>query len=292
MKLRKAISKTGLLVKKHSPEILVVSGVACIIGGTILCCKGTTKAQKLLELKKQELDSIHEAREEFDEEKYSDKEYKKDLTINKVQKVGGVIGAYLPGAALTGLGIVCILCANNILRKRYVAAMGLYTTVQNSFDSYRSRVREEYGEEVDRDFNLGLKTEKVKTKKDGKTVTEEVKVQAYDQPSVYARYFDKDSLQWNSNPEYNLMFLKSQQNYANDLLKAQGHVFLNEVYDMLGLPRSQAGAVCGWVEGEGDNFIDFGIFKEDNPSSRAFVNGKSDSILLDFNVDGCIYDLI
>jgi hypothetical protein len=64
---------------------------------------------------------------------------------------------------------------------------------------------------------------------------------------------------------------------------------------MLGIDRSKAGSVVGWVitkEGTGDNFIDFGVFDGDNPRARDFVNGREGSILLDFNVDGVIYDKI
>ena len=61
---------------------------------------------------------------------------------------------------------------------------------------------------------------------------------------------------------------------------------------MLGIPRSQAGAVVGWVLGEGDDYIDFGMFDGNNMATRDFVNGYERSILLDFNVDGVIYDLI
>ena len=92
------------------------------------------------------------------------------------------------------------------------------------------------------------------------------------------------------------MFLRAQQQYANDKLIAQGHLFLNEVYDMLGLPRTKAGAIVGWVYDDnnavGDNFVDFGIYDVHRETARDFVNGYERSILLDFNVDGVIYDLI
>ena len=111
--------------------------------------------------------------------------------------------------------------------------------------------------------------------------------------SPYARFFDESSTQWSHNPEYNLMFLNAQQNYANDKLHAVGHLFLNEVYEMLGLPHTKAGSVVGWVMNKGgDNCVDFGIYDLHNQIKRAFVNGFEPSILLDFNVDGVIYDLI
>jgi hypothetical protein len=114
-----------------------------------------------------------------------------------------------------------------------------------------------------------------------------------DDPSIYARFFDPTSPSWSKEPEYNLIFLKCQQNYANDLLKSRGHVFLNEVYDMLGMERSKAGAVVGWLlskNGDTDNFVNFGVFDGREQVARDFVNGREGAILLDFSVDGVIYD--
>jgi hypothetical protein len=72
-------------------------------------------------------------------------------------------------------------------------------------------------------------------------------------------------------------------------------VFLNEVYDMVGVPRSKAGAVVGWLlspNGGTDNFVNFGVFDGRTEVARDFVNGREGAILLDFNVDGVIYDKI
>jgi hypothetical protein len=132
----------------------------------------------------------------------------------------------------------------------------------------------------------------VENEKTGKK--EYVKRVGPDGASIYARFFDPTSTSWSKEPEYNLIFVQCQQNYANDLLRARGHVFLNEVYDMLGIPRSQAGAVVGWILSQDrttDNYIDFGVF-DDEKNARDFVNGYEGSILLDFNVDGVIFDKI
>ena len=120
--------------------------------------------------------------------------------------------------------------------------------------------------------------------------------------SQYARFFDETSPYWyknsgnrsNDGPEMNLFFLRAQQNYANELLKHRGYLFLNEVYDMLGMPRTKAGQIVGWIYKEnntdGDNYVDFGIYKTEK--NAKFVNGFENSILLDFNVDGAIIDKI
>lgn len=111
--------------------------------------------------------------------------------------------------------------------------------------------------------------------------------------SQYARLFDDSCVGWTKDPEYNMHFLKSQQDYCNYKLKAKGHLFLNEVYDILGIPRTKAGAVVGWVYDEknpiGDNFVDFGLFDESN---NDFINGFKSTAILDFNVDGNILNYI
>lgn len=109
--------------------------------------------------------------------------------------------------------------------------------------------------------------------------------------SDYARFFDEVCSGWSKDPEYNLMFLRSQEQYANDLLRAKGHLFLNEVYDMLGIPRTKAGQVVGWCVKSPfyDGYVDFGINDERNSD---FVNGNTNVALLDFNVVGNILDMI
>lgn len=111
--------------------------------------------------------------------------------------------------------------------------------------------------------------------------------------SQYARFFDENSPNWSKDVEYNLMFLKQQQDYANSRLKAEGFLYLNDVYDMLGIPRTKAGQLVGWIYNTdnptGDNYVDFGLHTD---MSSEFVNGYKKTVLLDFNVDGNIWDLI
>ena len=112
--------------------------------------------------------------------------------------------------------------------------------------------------------------------------------------SPYARFFDETNPNWTKNAEYNIFYLIAQQNYANDMLKARGYLFLNEVYDMLGMPRTKAGQLVGWVYKEnntdGDNYVNFGIYRTEH--NAKYLNGFENSVLLDFNVDGPIFDKI
>lgn len=301
-----AIGRGGLVLKKYSPEILTAAGVIGTVGSTVLACKATLKVEDILDEAKKKsnlINAVHDGEIEVDAE-YTDKDYSKDLLVNHTQTAVKLIKLYGPAITLGALSITAILGGQHILRKRNVAIMAAYKLCEESFNNYRSRVKDELGEEKDRQFYYGMTEETVKDKvksKDGKTKTVTKKVEkAPDRLySQYARFFDEANINWDKSPEQNMYFLKMVQNQMNDKLKSRGHVFLNEVYDALGFDRSEAGQLVGWVWDKdntameaGDGYIDFGIFDGNDYAKRAFVNGDERSILLDFNIDGMIYDLI
>ena len=300
-KLMKTYKKVELKAIKHSPEILAGVGVVGVVGSLVLACKATTKLSDVLEESKEQLDKIKEvAADPAYEEKYSQDDAKKDTTITYVQTAMKVTKLYAPSVILCASSLGCLLASNNILKKRNTALSAAYMTVDKSFKEYRKRVADRFGEEVEKEIRYNIKAEEItKVDEDGNEVTETVKVMdGTDDPnsySDYARFFDESCAAWQNDAEYNLTFLKAQQQYANDLLKARGRLFLNEVYRMLGIDETKAGQVVGWVYNPdnptGDNFVDFGIYNMQRERVRAFVNGYEPNILLDFNVDGVIWNL-
>ena len=120
-----------------------------------------------------------------------------------------------------------------------------------------------------------------------KVIGQEVEGTRYETVSQYARFFDESCPGWRRDAQWNLMYLREQQNYANRLLKKQRYLFLNDVYKLLGMPATKAGQIVGWIYEEndtlGDNHVDFGLMDENH---KVIVNGFEGSILLDFNVDG------
>jgi hypothetical protein len=187
------------------------------------------------------------------------------------------------------LSIVCVLSAHRILIKRNASLVAAYATIDAAYRSYRSRVRDEIGEERELSLYRGVKMKKAAEGDEGFDPNAACEIIDLDDvmPSPYARFFDEFSTNWSKTPEYNMMFLRSQQQWANDRLNAFGFIFLNEVYEALGLERSQAGQIVGWkLKGNGDGHVDFGLYNIGDESSRAFVNGLEASVLLDFNVDG------
>lgn len=291
-------SRSVLVVKKFSPEILVGVGIVGLIGSTVMACNATLKVDAVLAVAKEKKDKIDRATL-LGTSDYTAQDRQKDLVITYVQTGADFAKLYGPAVLLGGLSIACILGSYNIMRKRNIAVVAAYKVLKDGFDKYRERVVEDLGTEKDLEYRHGTKMEKVEETvtdpETGKKKKVKKDVATYDSNHVsqYARFFDESCPQWSKTPEYNLLFLKTQQNYANDLLHARGHLFLNEVYDMLGMKHTQEGSVTGWVLSESsDNFVDFGIFDVRRKAAREFVNGDERSILLDFNVDGIIWDKI
>lgn len=283
------LARTALLAQKSSPEVLLAAGIVGMVGSTVLACRATLKMDTVLDDTKEKLNTA----KTLEHPDYSERDRQRDVSLIYYQTGIKIVKLYTPAIVLGGLSVYALTTSHSIMVKRTVALTAAYGALEKGFNEYRERVVEKYGEEEDRNLRYGSQQiEEVDSKSGKKKMVTRV---GRNEPSIYARFFDISSSSWNKEPEYNMMFLQCQQNYANDKLHARGHVFLNEVYDMLGLERSKAGAVVGWIlskNGETDNYIDFGVFDGKTQSARDFVNGFEGSILLDFNVDGVIYDKI
>lgn len=299
-KVTRALGKTGLRIRKYSPEILVVAGTASVITGFILGCKATLKAEEVLDKHAEEMDVVNEAIDNEDPS-YTEMDQRRDKAIVYCRTIGRFAKIYAPGVGFTVLGIGCYLASYGVMKKRNVALMAAYKTLETAFGDYRKRVIDELGADKDFEFRHGVKAQEIVEKKeDGteETITGIV-LPGGKTPSMYARFFDETSTQWTRSADTNRMNLHNWQNWANDLLDARGYLFLNEVYNMLGLEVCKEGQAVGWVKNNprgGDNYVDFGMFNiyrgmSDEPMRR-FHNGYEKSILLDFNVDGVIWDLI
>lgn len=301
-KMTRTLNRTGLKLRKHSPEILLAAGVVGVVTSGVMACKATLKVEEIIDDAKNKIDMIHTVSADPDmNEKYSEEDSKKDLAIVYTQTAVKLVKLYGPSVALGVVSLGCMIGSNRILNKRNVALAAAYTAVDKSFKEYRGRVIERFGKQLDKELKYGIKAEEVEevsVDEKGKETTQKTTLEVMD-PNAYSPYsivFDDGNTGWDPDPELTKYFLIQQQNWANDRLKAKGHLFLNEVYDMLGAKRTKAGAQVGWVYDEknpvGDNYVDFGIFDIYNPKSRDFVNGYEKVIVLDFNVDGVILDLI
>jgi hypothetical protein len=299
--LASKIGRPLLHLQKSSPQTMFVGGAVAGLAGTVLACRATLKLSGVLEKSedlKARAEALHESGDVIVDGEvvvYDDKTYAKDLTVIKIKTLLDITKLYAPSAGLLMISAALLTGSHVTLNKRNASLTAAYASVDQAFTQYRDRVKDQLGDEVDRDMRYGTRvdSETVETAEGKKKVVKHTRV-AEGEPSLYARFFDELCPDFKKNAEYNMIFLKAQQNYANDMLQARGHVFLNEVYDALGIERTGAGAAVGWVHGKGgDDFVDFGIFDDStNARVRDFVNGREEAILLDFNVDGVIWDKI
>jgi len=288
-------SKAVMKLKKHSPEILVVAGIAGTVVSAVLACKATTKVAEILDETKGTLDTIHEGMETgaINGQEYTNEDGKKDTVVVYAQTGMKLAKLYGPAIILGALSITSILASNNILRKRNVALGAAYAAIDKSFKEYRGRVIERFGEQVDTELKYGIKAKKFEeievdpeTGKE-KKVKKTVMVADPNLQSDYAVYFDSKSRNYETNPDYNRMFLKAQQAFANDKLQTRGHLFLNEVLDDLDLPRTPAGQIVGWTKDGPDGYVNFRIVEVE----RETEDGRHEpALLLDFNVEGNIWE--
>ena len=303
VKLSRSLHKVGFKFKKHSPEILVVTGVVGIVTSTVLACKATMKVNDILEESKETIDKIHDSANKglhtSDGEEYTQEVANRDLSIVYAQTGWKLVKLYGPAVAIGVTSIACMLGSNHILRKRNVALAAAFTAVDNSFKQYRGRLIDRFGKDLDRELRFGIKAKEVEetvVDENGKekTVTKTVNVVdpniAHD---IYSVVWCEGNTGWTKNAELNKVFLLKQQNYANDKLRLNHFVSLNEVYKMLGINPTSYGQLAGWIYTEdssiGDNFIDFGIFNINDDKKCDFVNGFERSVILDFNCIGDAY---
>ena len=289
------INKTTITLKKHSPEILVVAGVVGAVASAVIACKATTKVGKITEEAKDNIDAIHEAEKNGvtpTGEIYTKEDAQKELAVTYIQTGIKYAKLYAPAVILGSLSVTSILASNNILRKRNIALGAAYAAIDKSYKEYRGRVIERFGEEVDKELKYNIKAKKfeeVETDPETgkqKKVKKTVMVADPNLQSDYAVYFDNKSRNYETNMDYNRMFLKAQQQYANDKLQARGHVYLNEVLDDLDLPRTPAGQIVGWTKDGPDGYINFRIIEVE----RETEDGRHEpALLLDFNVEGNIW---
>lgn len=307
--LSRTAHKAGFMLRKHSPEILVVTGIVTGVVGAVMACKASTKVPEVLAETKDNVDYIHNGVEKgevkgYNEDgeiamiPYSAEDGKKDLAYVYAKTGLKFVKLYGPSVALGAASIGCILTSHNIIHKRNVALSAAYATIDQGFKEYRSRVVERFGEQLDKELKYNIKAKEIETvvtHDDGseEIVKETIEVAEPNPYSDYAICFCEGCTGWEKDAELNRFFLTQTQNWANDKLQAQGYLFLNDVRKMFGLPPTKAGQVVGWVYDKtnpiGDNYVDFGLHEL---TSADFMNGWERSVWLDFNVDGNIWELM
>lgn len=301
MKLVESITRSANMalfsVKKHSPEILIATGIVGLVAGTVMACRATNKLEDILDDSKSKINAIHTvANDDELAPKYTEAEINKSLLTVYGQTAFKVAKLYAPAVGVGILSIGCILTSHRILKKRNFALAAAYTAVDRGFKEYRGKIIEKFGEKVDKEIRTNVVEKEVEetiTDENGKEKKVKKTIKEYLQPSDYARFFDESNPNWFDDPAQSLNFLKMQEQNANRILRTRGYLLLNDVYNLLGFKPTKAGCVVGWTYNKNhpeNSYVSFGLYDINNEATRAFINGNEKNILLDFNVHGYILD--
>ena len=306
--LGKACSTLGFTLKKYAPQIMVIGGIVGGAGATVLACIATSKSAEVINEAKEELDTIQKNLEDPEREKYTEVEAKADKKKVHLRTAGRLAKNYAPAAVVGAASVVSILGGTGILNKRNAALASSLAVSVGEFEDYRRRLIEKFGEdgeEIDKELRYGTKKVEVKEKvtdDDGKQKVVKKKINVVDDDQKfdgYVRMFDPSNPYWDKDPTYCDVFLNSKQAMFNDRLKAYGYVFLNDVLEELGFPRTRTGQEVGWIHDPSnpniDNYIDFGItpveiVRKDGDGQYTYIKdgSRNSGWLLEFNVDGSI----
>jgi hypothetical protein len=303
----RAFHSVGFKLKKHSPEILIVTGIVGVVASTVMACKATTKVNEVVKKGKAAINDVHDKAADVEAgiisaEEYTPEIQRKELTVAYAKTGFELVKLYAPAVTIGALSLTAIISSNNILRKRNVALAAAYASTDKLFKEYRGRVVDRFGKEIDRELRYNIKTKEIEettTTEDGSEVTQKKTVKVAEVPvyDEFTRIFDETCPCWVKNAEKNMFFLKQQERWANDKLRTQGYLFVNDIYESLGFDKTAAGQVVGWTYEKGnpesEGYVDFGIFDEAyvHRNSR-FINGYERSIILSFNHEGNILEYV
>jgi hypothetical protein len=294
----RTVGRSILKTQKVSPTLMFGAGLVGFGATVFLASRATLRLEEVLEEASEHIEvarnSVGKVTNTPKHPTYTLEDFASDKRLIHAHTSITVAKLYGPAIACGFVSVALLTGSHKVLNNRNAALTAAYVALEQGFNQYRDRVREELGEEKDRHFRFGSEAREFAVDDKKGTKVEVVNtVDISNNPSIYAKFFDQLNPNWKPNAEENLNFLAMHQKYANQRLHAKGHLFLNDVYRALGMDDTRAGAVTGWVDdGEGDCCVDFGIFDRQNQARIDFVNGREGAILLDFNVDGLILDKI
>lgn len=278
--------RTALKLNASSPTLLVVAGVVGLGATAVLAARATRNIDPILEKHK-------EVRAEIG---YigNNRGRQKDLATLYMATGVELSKLYGPTLFVGGASALAVLGGHNILRQRQIATLAAYSGLFEQFQSYRGRVARTLGADVERGIYNGAHgewTEDENHKGEYKLLP---KWEDSDPDNYLRPWFDESNPNWKHDPQAVYLFLKGVQQHMNNRLQVRGHVFLNEVFDALGMPRQPEGQIAGWIWNtkEGDNMVDFGFMTGMDPDTVAFREGKTSDVRLNFNIDGSVWKKI
>ena len=285
-------------VSKHAPTILSVGASIGVVATSALAWQA---GRTFEDVEYRNFERVKDCQDRADE--IPDEDVPKIERKNRMLFALDAARHIAPTVIIGGTTIALIYFSNSISRKRMAALSAAYFTLQNAFDNYKKKMVDTLGKEtVDKIVapklpNAGKTAEEILAGDDSDNaadVTDAV-LSMVRECSQYARAITEwSSTAWDPNEDYTTMNLTEIQAWANRRLQKKGHLFLNEVLDQLGLSRTREGSIVGWLkDGDGDGYVSFGdiegsIYRVPDYERKAIHS----NVIVDFNVDGVIWDKI
>lgn len=304
---KKAMSGSSLFLKAHTPEILVTGGLVGFGVTVVGACKATSKARDILEDKEVALSANDGA---LQDSIISQEQYDANIVRINRQTRWLLVKAYTPTATGLVVSVILVLGGYKMINGRLVKTAAAYKILEDGFGRYRENVRDEFGEEADWRMLNGIRPERLEAAEKEREANRDIaadkkrKKRNFEKrrtahEEVYSKFFDQYSDRWRRSwtPDQVWEYLRTKQREANDMLSIRKHIFLNEVYDLLGLDRTEEGAVVGWIltKNNPNSFVDFGLDSMPEEERRRFLTAERNEdikIWLHFNPDGLIYNMI
>lgn len=291
---------TGMArISKHAPTILSVAASAGVVATGYLAWQAGTRFE---ECEGRDWERRRECIRNADQ--IADEDVHKIEMKNRILFILDTVYTCVPAVIVGSATITMIYFSNSISKKRLAAVGAAYTALQTAFDGYKKTMVDALGKETVEKItrpklpNVGKSAEEILSsdnKSDAADVVDAVIASMHDL-SPYARIITEESSNcWDTSEDYTSENLAAVQLWANRRLERKGHLFLNEVFDQLGLSRTREGAVVGWIKNSevGDGYVSFGDFDANTYRVPSDDYSRVDTnFIIDFNVDGMIWDKI
>lgn len=301
-------NKIGFWGKKHSPELLIASGITAAAASIVLAVIATTKLDKTLKPYNDKIDSIKKQMKDdnaIQNKEVDVKECKKDLTKTYAKAALKVSGLYIPSALLFGASVTCILGSHSIMKSRNLALTAACATLEESYKAYRRRVKDKLGEEAEEKLYKNVYKDEVEVidPKTGEITTKKVSIPHVKEDNDWNVIYDCGNYCWERNARQNFEWLMNQQAFLTEKLRRRGYLFLSEVYDLLGCTTHQLGAkkarasrILGWIydptNPNRNCYVSFGLTKPGTtiplPEIEEQIQRNEAAFFLTLNPDGDI----
>lgn len=294
--LKKPVDIVMKKAVKYSPELKLGLGIACIVGGAVVACLASRKVDGVLETADQNLEKIHsDAKNGLTD----DRTTHRALAWEYARICWDMVKLYGPAALMIGGGIVSICSSHVEMKGRNSALAASCASLSNAYNLYREKIIEVLGPEEEEKIRLGIAKEQVEVSdidENGNEVksTVDMYTMVADPNAQFSIYFDEQTSKlWEHSMDYNWALLTGVEESANILYHKEGrggYLMLRDVLKLLGMAdviyqeEYKHFLLAGWVEGHGDDRVEFRAKEVTVNTHDRFGNPIQErKILLDFN---------